>query len=594
MEKTKELPKKIDELFGYLPRQYLNSLDKHDWDAILKGIDELSRTKEPHVSYTFKKENGFHSLDILVVARDWAGLVDAVVGSVHQRGYNINYLQGFVTLNGEYGIILTKIILKSPNEVKRAKEDMALLSSFLKAVSVGGRSVQRLIHVGTRKLEIYQKVVSALKKMCSDDEFKELIKEGGEVEAFTISRSEAYLEERKPEDLARLILTNFRFQREIKEGKARVKVMVENIETTRERLTGISVAGYEGDISMDDVLENLRDFIPGFQRKYDKLFITPDGILVIRLEITDENGNPLKKEVLPLLEGHLRARLSRKRVRKLLGLKAGSELFGRVLVPRLLQEAEKTGIPQIYILPSRITRGLGEFRLVLVAPIKGKTLGKLRDEIVNRLSRIPGIIVSSAKPPTLHRSYEVDILSLKAILAEFESPERIYDLIKENLLEIFPQIRDFDEGMRLADNEKLEELMRLIKERGGDLRFAHLYYYEMDDFYRISATPEDLLEEICFAERLLKSYVTTNGAKPKVEALDRGKFVLIGVVGKAGSIPVESFLRELANFDPLLTRLDEYDVTLLVFNLKRRKLKEPLNEVMDRLRKKIIDRSKAH
>jgi len=584
MENIKEIPKKISEIFGYLPPQYLLSLGKKYWDSILKGIDELSKTQEPYVTYNLEKLNEFHSLDILVVAKDWAGLVDAVVGSVHKRGYNIHYLQGFVTLNGEYGIILTKIILKNEEEIKRAREDMSLLSSFLKAVSVGGKSVQRLIHVGTGKLEIYQKVVSVLREICEEEEFKELIKEGGEVEAFTISRSEAYLEERKPEDLARLILTNFRFQKAIREGKARVKVLVENIETQREHLTGISVAGLEGDISMDDVLESLRDFLPGFQRKYDKLFITPDGVLVIRLEITDENGNPLKEEMVPLLERHLRARLARRRVKKLVGLKTGSELFGRVLVPKLLQEAEKTGIPQIYILPVRITRGLGEFRLVLVAPLDGHVIGEIRDKVIDNLSKIKGIIVSSAKPPTRYKNFEVDIISLKAALAEFESPEKIYDLIKQDLLKIFGEVRDFDEGMRIADREKLRELSELAKERGVDLRFAHLYYYEMDDFYRISTPLKDLTEEISFADRLLKGYISIGTSKPKVEALDKEKFVLIGVVGPSGSVPVEAFLKELAAFDPILTRIEEYDATLLVFNLKRKKVKEPLNNILDRLR----------
>lgn len=585
MEKTKEIPKKIGELFSYLPDQCLLSLEKKNWEAILKGISELSETQEPYITYNFKKTNGFYALDILVVAKDWAGLIDAVVGSVHKRGYNIHYLQGFVTLDGEYGIILTKIILKSEEEMKRAQGDMGLMSSFLKAVSVGGKSVQRLIHVGTRKLEIYQKVVSALKEISGEDEFKEIVKEGGEIEAFTISRSEAYLEERRAEDLARLVLTNYRFQKDIREKGARVKVMVENIEAKKGQLTGISVAGLEGDISMDDVLESLRDFLPGFQRKYDKLFITPDGILVIRVEITDENEDPLKDDMLPLLERHIRARLARKRVKKLMGLKTGSELFGRVLIPKLLQEAEKTGIPQIYLLPERITRGLGEFKLVFVAPFDGHTIGGVRDKFIDSLSKIKGIIVSSAKPPTLYKNFEVDIVSLKAALAEFESPEKIYDRIKEDLLKVFPEVRDFDEGMRLADREKLQELLELTKERGVDLRFAHLYYYEMDDFYRISTSPKDLAEEIFFANRFLKAYITLGTSKSKVEALDKGKFVLIGVVGPAGTIPVEAFLKELATYDPVLTRLDEYDVTLLVFNIKRRKVKEPLNEVIDRLRK---------
>jgi acetolactate synthase small subunit len=584
MNWEREVPESIRKLFSFLPPHCLLSIDERYWKEIEKGVKEVSKKKKPYITYDFEGNGDVSSLNILVVARDWAGLVDAVVGTVHQRGYNIHYLLGLVTSDWEYGIILTKILLRDEDEIKRAREDVNLLISFLRAVSVGGKSVQKLIHVGTRKLEIYHKVVTVLKEMCNEEEFKELIKEGGEVEAFTISRSEAYLEERRPEDLARLILTNFRFQNQIREGKARVKVMVENIETVRERLTGISVAGLEGDISMDDVLEALRDFIPGFQRKYDKLFITPDGILVIRVEITDENGEPLKEDELPLLERHLRSRLLRRRLRELIDLKTGSELFGRVLVPRLIQEAEKSGIPQLYILPERITRGMGEFRLVLVAPLNGKPLGEIRDRVIDSLSKIKGLIVSSAKAPTPYRNFEVDILTIKAILAEFESPERIYDMIKAFLLKILPDIRDFDEGMRSADQKKLKNLLEKVKERGVDPRFAHLYYYEMDDFYRISTPEEELIEEISFADRLLREYIALGASRPKVEALDKMKTILIGVVGPSGSIPVESFLKELAPFDPILTRIEEYEATILVFVLKRKKVKEPLNDLLDRLR----------
>ena len=357
---------------------------------------------------------------------------------------------------------------------------------------------------------------------------------------------------------------------------------MENIKTTREELTCISAAGYDRELSLDDLLDEIREFVPEFLRKYDKEFVTQDGIAVMRLEMVDGTGDLIPDEDLSMLERQLEGRLRRKRRRSRFYLKTGTELFGRILIPRLIQEAESTDIPQVYIFPGRMTRESSEFRVSVVSPLQGKRLGSIRDGLVDSILRVKGLFVTSTKPPNQIKDMEINLIGLRAELGEFAGEEEIYEEIKKCVGEVVGNFRDFDEGMRRSDRKKIDQVAESLRTR-VDVRLVREFFYEMDDFYRISAPVKDIVEEITFADILLKGYF--HDGKFNLEFVETDKAILVGLIAPSRTVNLEPYLKAMNPYNPFLTRLEAFGSTLAIFNVKKRdpirasKIKEELNKV---------------
>lgn len=578
--------KNIIEGFRYLEKERFSFFSDDEWGDILELLQDVQAKKEVGVRYRIKRKDSMLSVHVYVVAPDWAGLVDSVAGILHVKGYNLKTLVGFVNEYNRYGVVYARIDIETPHideeEVKRKFESILPL---LKVVAKGGTSIERLLYISAFKLEVYEKIARELSKIATHEELKDILREDGELERFVVSRSEAYLREREPKDLAEQVLTNFRFQRELRKMRRGVLVKVGNLKTTREELTCISVAGFDREISLDDVLESMRGFIPDFQRKYDKQFVTDDGIAVIRVEFTDKDGNPLDEDELNLLAQHVKNQLSRIRRREYMELKAGTELIGRVLIPRLIEEAEKSGRPQVYLLPGKVTKELAEFKLAVVAPITDE-LGGIKQKIIDTLSKVDGIYVTSAKATSQVRGLEIDLFNVKAETGRFDKEEEIYDAIRDSLDSVLGKYRDFDEGMRRLDRRKLEEVLSRLKDRGIDPRFIRHYFYEMDDFYRISTSPQELADEIAFAYTLLKNYLVSS-QELVVDGVAHDAVIHIGVAGPRELIDLHKIFSTLVEFDPLITRVEEYGAVVVVFDVRKRERMPSLKEMIDKVKKAV-------
>jgi acetolactate synthase small subunit len=577
------IPKSLRPSFCHLPEEKTQCFCDEEWDVI-KGLLSASRKSKGDVQIAVEmhKKELPATLTFTVVAPDWSGLINTVAGSVHEKGYNIQCIHGLTTVAEDFGIVQLTVLLESKKMVNQAKTDFEDLANFLRVIGRGGASVKKLIHIGAKKLEVYESILNALKKITKPKEYKELAKEEGEVAMFVTSRSEAYLVERFPEDLAGQILVNYRFQKELRSRRSRVLVHVENIKTTREELTCISAAGYDRDLSLDDLLDEIREFVPDFQRKYDKEFVTRDGIAVMRLEMVDSSGGFIPTEDLSLLERRLEGKLRRKHRRSRFYIKTGTELFGRILIPRLVQEAESTGIPQVYIFPGRMTRESSEFRVSVVSPLKGETLGSVREGLVDSFLRIGGLYVTSTKPPAQLKDIEIDLIGLRADVGEFPSEEKIYEEIKKCVAEVVGEFRDFDEGMRLSDRKKIDQVADFLRTR-VDVRLVREYFYEMDDFYRISAPVKAIAEEIMFADTLIKGYF--RDGKFHLEVREADGMILVGLIFPSRTVNLELYLKAMNPYNPFLTRLEAFGATLATFNVKKKgsintsKLKKELKKV---------------
>lgn len=523
-------------------------------------------TKDPdsvqvHTFIEGKNEGGVATITVL--APDWAGLIDSIVSVIHEKGYNLEYLQGFLVDKRKYGVITVSLELTS-GAVENFLKEKETIERLLKSMARSDRVIMKLLKGEARKLQKYREVIAILQNLCSPDEVGEVI--GEEAERFFASRPGAYIEERKPEDLAKQILTNYRFQLHVRKHGG-VQVAVSNIETSRELLTAISVAGLDREIALDDVLQGLREYLPNYQRKYDKEFVTEHGVAVFRVEIQTEEGKWLDEDQLAELELMLTERLKQKRRRIPLEVRVGAELFGRLAIPQLLREAAMSQKPQVYILPEFSRRDFTQFKILLVAPIKNKRVGELAISCVNRLNKIDGLAVTSATQPVSKEGKEVDIIDVQADTAVFEESEEIYSTIKECLKRELGDFRDFDEGLRVLDVKRLKKLTEVLGSKGIDPKFVRNFYYNTEDFFRVSASEDEIASHIMLG---WQAYQDFRKFKEKVVRNSNTESAsLFCVVDEKAKMDIDMYLAPLRDYDFFLTRMEELGTVVLLFRVGR-------------------------
>lgn len=508
-----------------------------------------------------EKKNDGGVVTVTVLAPDWAGLLDSIVSVIHERGYNLGYLQGFLADRRKYGVITVSFELKG-TAMKNFLEQRDTIEKLLKSMSRSDKVIMKLLRGEARKLQKYREVIVILRDLCSPDEVGEVI--GEEAERFFASRPGAYIEERKPEDLAKQILLNYRFQRLVRE-QGGVRIAVNNIRTSKELLTAVSVVGLDREVALDDVLQGLREFVPNYRRKYDKEFVTEHGVAVFRVEIQTEDDKWLEEDQLTELELVLTEKLRQKKRRVPLEVRMGAELFGRLAIPQLLKEACISERAQVYILPEFSRSDFAMFKILLVAPMKGKKVGELAISCVNRLNRIGGLFVTSATQPVSKRGKEVDIIDIRADTAVFEESEEIYAKIKGCLREELGDFRDFDEGLRVLDVKRLKELTEMLGAKGIDAKFTRDFYYSIEDFFRVSAPEKELASHITLG---WDAYQDFRKAKEKVVRRGETKRAsLFCVVEEKKKMDMDMYLAPLREYDFFLTQIDEPGATVLMFSI---------------------------
>ena len=515
------------------------------------------------------------TLKLVVLAPDWAGLLDVITGWFHRRGYNIATVVGTV-LNG-VGVVHLEIPLATEEDRKTLKRELRRFRRVFQTVGRGGGAIRRMLGIAASKLEIFDRIIRVFLRWqkrgspeyaLDDATLQDLISEEGEAVKFITARTIAYLEERKPEDLAKQILTNFYFQNVLRSQGRGVLVKAENLWTAGGWLTGVTVAGMDTHLSLDDVLDAIRGYLPHFHRDYDKQFISRDGITVVRVEFTDHLGRPLPEKDLGRFEQYLLHQLRKPRRREKVNIRYGIELLGRVVIPSLIQEALRSGIPQVYFLPGQVTDSEAEFKLAIVKPLEEGEVGVL-DIVGNLLSRIEGIALVSEKPANQSRGCAVKILTLRAHLGKFSTEEDIYSAVKAVLKRILPEFRDFDEGMRKLDRAKLEQVEAQLKVgRESDARFIREYFFSMEDFHRLQAPVSHILEEIRTAQRTLVRYQRRR--IPTVMVRETPYAVLVCLVGPEQPGLYNKALQLLGPVGEIvITRVEDYGVSM--FTLPKRK-----------------------
>jgi hypothetical protein len=447
----------------------------------------------------------------------------------------------------------------------------------LRVVATGSKAKTSLLAGEAKKREIYGHVIEKIKTIITTQQEREaILKDEGEALKFFASRSESYLEERKYSDLAQQIVMNYHFLQRVRKTGGRPQFRIKNIKTTREHLTGITIAAFERDISLNDWLEAIYLAVPDYTIKYNKEFVTPDGIVVYRIEMCDKKQKPYSKKKIQdikraLMKAHIARRMERVQWMELMG---GFEHYLRAIIPLLIKEYSLSRKPQVYINIAQMTTFLAKFKILVVTGTSstGKTGNAYT--ITEIMEKENGISIISAKPSKKYGDVEVDIIDIGADLASFTNIEDIYRIIRRCIRNVIGDFRDFDEGMRKLEVTKLLSVKEKLKSYPEN--FVREFYYRLDDFYRIGADPEEIAEQIKLGIKglelfetkrepyllITKEYSTISGVKTIPNST-----ILVLVYSSRMKL-LSHILELLREYEVTLSRIERRNVTVVILRIQ--------------------------
>jgi len=511
-----------------------------------------------------------------VLGSDWPGLSESCIGVLHQKGYNIGFAKGMVVEHGgrQLGVVIMAVEINSRQELDRLISDKEYLAETLSKSSIGSLAKAYLIAREGRRLETYSRVIEAIEKQCPPDELEELLGRRGEAVMFFASRPEEYVYERKVEDLVDQIIVNSRFLKKVRETGGRPQVWIKNLKTRREHLTGITVAGYDREFSLNDCLEAIEHAVPDFKRKFNKEFSTPDGITVYRLEICNSKDRPYSRdETLHIRKALLQMTTSKKFQRaRWTDAPGGFEHYIRAIIPLLLREYRSSGIPQVYLSIAKSTDFYLEFKIIIILSGSRGAQEKQIFTLVDTLESVPGMSVLSSKPPRMMGSEGFNVIDLQVDLDRFRDRRSVYQAIKTQLSNKIGQFRDFDEGMRILETQKLNQVRDHFKRTSESL--VREFYYGLEDFYRVSATVEELVELIRMGMRVQrklarseKSFVIEGKNFAVGPDHDANQITLVGIASDLQTPSFKTCLGTLSDYEVTMSRVQREEATVLLLRV---------------------------
>jgi hypothetical protein len=439
---------------------------------------------------------------VAVTAKDWPGLATICLSELQYHGWNLDFAEGFAVTQGESrrGFILVGVRASDPQRRKKFVEDAHRIQSLLTKLAEGRADTLSLMARASERLEIYEGVRTHLHKQHKGALPDAVIGEKGELVLFISSRSDEYLRERKPEDLATMVLTNYELVEGVRARRGRALFRIRNIRTTREHLTGINIAGYERDISFQDCLTALSFAWPGSTARHQRRYTTSDGIISIRVEMTGPSGLAASNAEIHRIEETLQNLLVKNELERLKRIHryGGREHYARALIPLLLRECESTRMAQVYIALESTSTFHAELKLLIVSSAPDiETHDEKVLKLVGTLDRLKGMTVVSFKSPTSFGDRWVDSIDVTVQRDSYPELEDAYDAVKKAIEAAIGQFRDFDMGMRLNDVKQLRDIREYLRDIPDSV--VTDFYYRLEDFLRASSPVEELALHIRLA-----------------------------------------------------------------------------------------------
>jgi len=452
--------------------------------ALLKAWDEATN-RENIILLSRDFGEDYPKLRVYgVLSHDWPGLADTTMGLFHEKGWNIYFIKAFSMehLGQDLGIILIAIRVETEDKMEKLRQDEEDILGNIEYVITGSLSKQSLIAEEIKKLKIYGKIVEAIKKLYQGPYLKEIIEE--EAVKFVSARSREYLEERRIEDLARLVIDNRVFvEKVLKEEKPQVRIR--DMPTRRGIFTALTAFDRIENLSMEDLIRIIWHIYPEHRIMFYKEY-KRKGVAVVHLEVVDENSNPLppgiKKKIEEFLSNPFLIKQARRagRIQRI----GGFEHYARAIIPVLVREAQNTGLPQVFFSVVGSDEFSIHFKLIIVHR------EEVTYRIIEELQKIKGVEIRAAKIPRQMGNWYHTVIDIRVALEFFPSVEDIYSRLKNSLEKVMGRFRDFDKGMREMEKTKFSHISATLKEIPD--RIIRSFYFSLEDFYRVSAPQEEI------------------------------------------------------------------------------------------------------
>jgi hypothetical protein len=523
VEKTYALIKGSGKYPARMPPPYLAiAIELIEHDSKNPGRVQIYISPKPA-----RQAVGKPSVTFAVLALDWPGLLNSCTGTLHEKGFNVAFSEAIVIDEPDkrLGLVFMEIEVADKKEFDHLLSVEDEIKESLVRAAAAETGKDELLILETRKAEQYSLVAVDLKKMADPSDYPAFFGRKGEAVRFFASRTFAYLTERTPGDLASQIYTNFTFIRKVRET-ASICAAADTITTAAGDLTGVSAAAYGHDLSLGDIFRIIDEVAPGYQRKYDKAFITGDGINVIRVEFVDAKGMPLTRDHQVELTQKI---LAFKEVGACNRLSPGVELVGRKICPAMLDEEREIKIPQVYMHPH------SRSNIKVIIASSGNDRGQAF-KCIEEISKIRGLEAAMPDPPSIVQSgngasqnlQEVAIIDVWVNFeAFFGSPRGPYDdeliLIKiEEALrrtkDIGPRLRIFDRTGRQLRRMRTERITAIARERGLDADLARQVVARFGDRQILSPTVSDdeVFAQVEAGLKSIADWKETGGKVPQV------------------------------------------------------------------------------
>ena len=523
VERTFELIKGSGKYPARMPPPYLAiAIELIERDRLNPGRVQIHISEKPT-----RHAVGKPSVTFAVLALDWPGLLNSCTGTLHEKGFNVAFCEAIVIdePDQKLGLVFMEIEVADREEFEHLLGMEEEIQQSLIRVAAAETGKDELLILETRKAEQYTLVAEELKRIADPSDYEAFFGRKGEAVRFFASRTFAYLTEREPEDLARQIYTNFTFIRGVRET-GKIYSNAGNVYTPAGDLTGVSVAAYGHDLSMGDVFRLIDEVAPGYQRKYDKAFITGDGINVIRIEFVDAKGMPLTHDHQVELTQKI---LAFKEAPACNRISPGVELVGRKICPAMLEEEREIKLPQVYMHP----HSRSNIKVILVA--SGTDRGQAF-KCIEEISKIKGLEAAMPDPPSIvHRGngasaslQEVAIIDVWVNFeAFFGSPRGPYDdeLILVRMEEalrkakdIGPRLRIFDRTGRQLRRARVERITAMAEDRGLEVDLTRQILARFGDRQVISPTVSDdeVYAQVELGVRTIVDWRESGGRVPQV------------------------------------------------------------------------------
>ncbi len=497
-----------------------------------------------------------------VLSPDWPGLSNNCMGVINEMGYNIYFVKGFsITIKqNTLGLIILAIRFDSENDYDKLIGKTEEIIKRLKSAAEGSSAKAHLLAEEIGKLEIYSQVIAEIESDYKGDYLDKIIGMNGEASKYFAARSRNYIENRKIEDIADQIIRNFEFIRTSSESGT-IQVCVKNFSTKTEgEFTGMTICGPAHMLNLEDCLKTIEMTIPNFQLKHNREFTTDHGISIYRIEFVDPLGHALANADQKRLEqafGHLAMNKRRNKAQWIESI-GGFEQYARAIIPLLVREAQQTNRTQIYHSVTNSADLAIDFKIIgVIAP--GMELPKnFLNHMVNNIDSLPGINIVVVKPARKFGETLLFIIDLRASLAIIENIESIYHNIREKIKETIGEFRDFDEGMRTIDAQKFKSVRQRLD--GVEKNLVRELYYSIEDFYRVSATVDEILNMIRAILDLLY-YLETRDKEILIRHQQIGTHTKDGKFIAKASLIIVAYPHEFSFIPKILNILEFYEVT---------------------------------